>query len=47
MYDLEDDPDEMDNLFDDAGRRALRRELTDMIHARPGPILDAFPEHLE
>ena len=47
MYDLEDDPDEMENLFDDAGRRALRRQLTEMIHARPGPILDQFPEHLE
>lgn len=47
MYDLAEDPDEMDNLFGDAGRAALRRELTDMVHARPGPLLSEFPEHLE
>ncbi len=47
MYDLADDPDEMENLFDDAGRAALRRELTEMVRARPGPILTDFPEHLE
>ncbi len=47
MYDLANDPDEMDNLFDDSGRRGLRRALTDMVRARPGPLLDAFPEHRE
>ena len=47
MYDLANDPDEMENLFDDAGRQGLRRELTDMIRARPGTILSRFPEHRE
>ena len=47
MYDLANDPDEMDNLFDDAGHRGLRRELTDMIRARPGTVLSEFPEHRE
>ena len=35
MYDLVNDPDEMDNLFDDAGASAARRELMDMIRSRP------------
>ena len=47
MYDLASDPDEMDNLFDDAARQGLRRELMDMIRARPGNILSEFPEHRE
>ena len=47
MYDLANDPDEMENLFDDAGRRGLRHDLTDMIRARPGAILSEFPEHRE
>ena len=47
MYDLANDPDEMDNLFDDAGRHGLRRELMDMVRARPGAILTRFPEHRE
>ena len=47
MYDLSNDPDEMENLFEDGGRRALRRELMDMVRARPGPLLTAFPEHRE
>lgn len=45
MYDLSRDPDEMENLFDDPGRAALRRELADMIRARPGPLLADLPEH--
>jgi arylsulfatase A-like enzyme len=36
MYDLTDDPDEMQNLFDDTGYKALRAELTGMIKSRPG-----------
>ncbi len=47
MYDLANDPNEMENLFDDADRQGLRRELTDMIRARPGTILSEFPEHRE
>ena len=44
LYDLANDPGEMENLFDDAGARALRKELTDMIHARPGDIRDDVDE---
>ncbi len=35
LYDLDDDPDEMENRFDDAAYAAVRRELTDMIRSRP------------
>jgi arylsulfatase A-like enzyme len=45
MYDLAEDPDEMHNLFDDPGKGALVKELTDMIHARPGYILEDMPAH--
>ena len=44
LYDLGEDPDEMDNLFDDPGRAALRRELEDMIRSRPD---DAMAPRLE
>ena len=47
MYDLANDPDELENLFDDAARQGLRRELMDMIRVRPGTILSEFPEHRE
>lgn len=39
MYDLSNDPDEMDNLFDDAGYTAVRGELLDMIRSRPDDVL--------
>ena len=42
LYDLAVDPHEMDNRFDDPGAARLRRELEDMIRARPGAELDAF-----
>lgn len=45
MYDLGNDPLEMDNLFGDAGYAALQKELTDMIRARPGPMMADLPEH--
>lgn len=35
LYDLREDPDEMNNQFDNAGYAATRRELIDMIRARP------------
>jgi hypothetical protein len=35
LYDLDDDPQEMTNRFDDAGYAAVRRELADMIASRP------------
>ncbi len=47
MYDLANDPDEMENLFDNPARRGLRGDLMDLVHARPGPILSVFPEHRE
>jgi len=40
LYDLRDDPYEMDNRFADPGAAAARRELTDMIRSRPR---DAVP----
>jgi arylsulfatase A-like enzyme len=43
LYDLVNDPGEMDNRFDDAGYAAIRKELTDMINARPD---DALKERL-
>lgn len=44
MYDLANDPHEMQNLFDDPGHTAMRRELEDMIRARPGPERQTFDE---
>lgn len=43
MYDLVNDPDEMNNLFGDSSHAAAQRELADMIHARPGPMLAELP----
>ena len=42
MYDLAEDPNEMRDVFDDPAYAALRRELTDMIEARPGDERDSF-----
>lgn len=44
LYDLASDPHEMDNRFEDAGAAGLRRELEDMVRARPGVELDTFDE---
>ncbi len=44
LYDLANDPNEMRNVFDDPGYRALRAELTDMIHARPGDVATSFDD---
>lgn len=44
MYDLANDPYEMQNLFDDPGYAAMRAELTDMIHARPGGVAESFDD---
>ncbi len=44
LYDLADDPFEMDNLFDDDGARAVRAELIDMIRSRPDDALSPPPE---
>ncbi len=38
LYDLGSDPGEMNNLFEDAGYRQIRRELEDIMRARPGKV---------
>jgi arylsulfatase A-like enzyme len=43
LYDLRNDPNEMDNRFDDPGCAKVRKELEAMIAARPD---DARPERL-
>jgi len=45
LYDLANDPDEMVNRFNDPGASALQAELTDMLAARPGPLLEQLPDH--
>ena len=44
LYDLEGDPEEMDNRFDDQGYTAVRKELEAMIHARPEDVMTPLPE---
>ncbi|MEX0693251.1 MAG: sulfatase-like hydrolase/transferase [Rhodospirillales bacterium] len=44
LYDLANDPHEMDNLFADAGARKVRKELEDMIRSRPADEMKPFPE---
>jgi hypothetical protein len=44
LYDLVNDPHEIDNLFDDAGHAAVRRALEDMIRARPDDAMGPPPE---
>jgi len=43
LYDLHEDPHEMADLFDDVGRTAVRRELTDMVRARPDDMVPVSP----
>ncbi len=43
LYDLQEDPDEMHNLFDDRGRQPVRAELMDMIRQRPDDIIPVAP----
>ena len=43
LYDLKNDPHEMDNLFDDAGAQAARKELEDMIASRPDDEIEVKP----
>ena len=47
LYDLANDHEEMVNRYDDPGVKSLQRELTDMIHARPGDIMTERLEHEE
>jgi len=44
MYDLREDPHEMDNMFGDPARAAVQRELTDMIHSRPQDACAPLPQ---
>ena len=44
MYDLDIDPNEMTNLFDDDNSSNLKKELMDMIEERPGKELSKFDE---
>jgi arylsulfatase A-like enzyme len=44
LYDLVDDPDEMVNRFDDPGYTTIRKELEEMMRARPGKVLERLPE---
>lgn len=43
LYDMQEDPDELDNLFDDPARAAVRREHMDMIRSRPQDEIPAAP----
>ena len=44
LYDLVNDPEEMVNRFDDPAYQAVRRELEEMMRARPGRIVDPLPD---
>lgn len=44
LYDLVNDPGEMNNLFEDPGYAKVRKEMEDLMRARPGRILDHLPE---
>jgi hypothetical protein len=44
LYHLANDPNEMDNLYDDPGYAKVRKELEDMMRARPGKVREDLPE---
>lgn len=44
LYHLSDDPDEMDNRFDDPGQTKVQKELVDMIRSRPDDVMQPLPE---
>jgi arylsulfatase A-like enzyme len=44
LYDLVNDPDEMNNRFDDPAFARVRRELEDLMRARPGRVRDDLAE---
>ena len=44
LYDLVNDPGEMDNRYDDPAYASVRKELEGMMWARPGPVLKHLPE---
>jgi hypothetical protein len=44
MYDLLEDPYEMDNRFGDPAMAAMQKELTDMIASRPDDAVAPLPQ---
>jgi arylsulfatase A-like enzyme len=44
LYDLVNDPDEMTNRFDDPAYANIRKELHDMMRARPGEVQESLRE---
>jgi arylsulfatase A-like enzyme len=44
LYDLANDPREMDNLFDDPGHAKTRREMEELMRARPGKVREDLAE---
>ena len=44
LYDLANDPEEMVNRFDDPSYAVQRKELEEMMRARPGSMLTQLPE---
>src|SRR5688572_25048700 len=44
LYDLANDPKEMQNLFDDPGYAKLRKEAEDLMRARPGKVREKLAE---
>src|SRR5947207_14923434 len=44
LYDLANDPQEMDNRFGDPGVAAVQRQLMDMIASRPNDKIDPLPQ---
>ncbi|MCW5605803.1 MAG: sulfatase-like hydrolase/transferase, partial [Burkholderiales bacterium] len=44
LFDLAADPHEMRNLYDDPGHAVLRREMMDLIRARPGAVRESLAE---
>ncbi len=44
LYNLNNDPHEMENLYQDGDASPLQRELEEMIRARPGKVCSTFDE---
>jgi hypothetical protein len=44
MYDLVNDPEEMQNLFDDSGYATVRKEMEALMRARPGKVKENLAE---
>jgi hypothetical protein len=44
LYDLGNDPHEIRNLFDDPAHAGLRRDMQELLRARPGKVRADLPE---